>query len=259
MADINAIKCFANANDLFQFAAEEFTTRSIACVKEKGTCTVVLSGGSTPKFFFSILTGMESYKKRIPWGDIKFFFSDERYLPVESADNNYHMVNEHLFSKVPVLADNIYRMKTEFNDPNEAANDYEKMIRSVLHLNATAFPSFDLVYLGLGEDAHTASLMPFSDVVMRYAENVQAETIQPLVASLWVPHLSMHRITLTPPAINHSARIIFQVTGQSKAQAVKHVLKGQHDPQAYPAQLIHPEHGQTQWYLDKDAAMLLAG
>lgn len=257
MVDINEIKIFTTANDLFQSAAEDFTCRAIAAVNHKGKFTVVVPGGNTPKFFFSALTGIESYKKRIPWRHIEFFFSDERYLPFDSVDSNYRMVNEYLFSKVPILPENIHRVKTEFDDPKEAAKDYEATIRNIFHINENEFPIFDLIFLGLGEDAHTASLMPFSDIVKTYCDNPEPDSIHQLVASLWIPHLSMHRITLTPSAINHGECIIFHATGQSKALAVQHVLKGEREALAYPAQLICSERGKTMWYLDKEAASLL--
>ncbi len=161
--------------------------------------------GNTPKTFFDTLTQIKLYKESIPWSQIKFFFGDERYVPAEDAQSNYHMAYEHLFSKVPVLSENIYRMPTNAKEPEVAAKEYEITLRKTFNIKENEFPRFDLLYLGLGDNAHTASLMPFSEVLM--IKNNQ------LVASLWVQELKMFRLTLTPPAINHASNIIFLVTG----------------------------------------------
>lgn len=246
---MNDVKVFSLPQDLFQSAAQDFTHRVNAAVDAKGEFTVVLSGGETPKYFFDTLTQIKAYKDKIPWQKIKFFFGDERYVPVDNPKSNYHMAYEYLFSKVLVLTKNIYRIPTEFKDPIDAAKDYELTLRKVFHLQDNEFPQFDLVYLGLGEDAHTASLMPLSEALL--INNHQ------LVTSVWVKDQKMYRITLTPLAINHAQNIVFLVTGANKASAVSQVLEGSPDAQRYPAQLIHCVNNKTLWYLDKAAASKL--
>jgi 6-phosphogluconolactonase len=163
-------------------------------------------------------------------------------------------VHDYLFSKVPVNADNIYRMPTEFTNPSDAAKDYEKTLKNVFQLKGKAFPPFDLVYLGLGDNAHTASLMPFTDEVKNC---ISGSEDQCLVLSTFVADLNMFRITLTPSAINNGHEVIFLVTGENKAPAVWEVLEGPHDPLHYPAQLIQNTHKKTIWYLDQAAASQL--
>lgn len=248
------IKIFPIPHDLFDFAANDFMQRAVAAVRDKGVFSVVLSGGNTPKLFFDTLTNVDYDKKTIPWQQIHFFFGDERYVSPETKESNYHMAYEYLFSKMPVNKKNIYRIPTEFPDPNDAAKHYEQTLRKVFNIKDKASPQFDLVYLGLGDDAHTASLMPFSEIVTRYSDKVLSDEDGQLVASLWVPELHMYRITLTPTAINNSMNIIFLVTGANKETAVRNVLKGPSDPKRYPAQLIHCMHGKTIWYLDQLAA-----
>jgi 6-phosphogluconolactonase len=253
MTKNNQITIFPSANDLFQFAAKDFAHRALAAVNDKGTFSVVLAGGNTPKLFFDTLTGIY-YKNSIPWHQIQFFFGDERYVPSNDPESNYHMAYEHLFSKVAVNPENVYRIPTEFHDPNDAAKHYEQTLRKVFHIKDNAFPQFDLLYLGLGDNAHTASLMPFSNVVMHYTKNPSPDKNNPLVASLFVSESNMYRITLTPSAINNGKDIIFLVVGANKATAVWEVLEGQTDPLHYPAQLIHSIHRKTIWYLDQTAA-----
>jgi 6-phosphogluconolactonase len=252
------ITIFTNANDLFQFAAKDFSQRASAAVNDKGIFSVVLAGGNTPKLFFDTLTDIEYYKKNIPWQQIQFFFGDERYVPSDDAESNYYMAYEHLFSKVPVNPKNIYRIPTEFNDPKNAAKNYEQTLRRVFHIKDNAIPQFDLLYLGLGDNAHTASLMPLSDIVKYYAERSLSDKNNQLVASLFVSESNMYRITLTPNVINNAKDIIFLVTGSNKATAVWKVLEDQTDPLHNPAQLIHSVHGKTIWYLDQLAAKKLS-
>ncbi len=250
------IKIFPNTHDLFTAAAEDFIQRAIAAVQDKKIFSVVLSGGNTPKEFFDTLTS-HPFSSAIPWQHILFFFADERYVPHQATASNYHMANEYLFSKVPVNPKNIYPIPTHFSDPNEAAKQYEQTIRKVFQLQDAVFPPFDLVYLGLGEDAHTASLMPASEIVRHFSEDISADQNQQLVAALWVPELDMYRVTLTPSAINHGQAIIFLVNGVNKEMAVWNVLKGPREPMCFPAQLIHCIDGKTTWYLDQVAAKKL--
>ncbi len=244
------IKIFKSSHDLFQFAAKDFEKRAQDAGNDKEIFSVVLSGGNTPKELFDILT---RYKETIPWQKIQFFFSDERYVPANDTKSNYHMAYEHLFSKLSINPKNIYPIPTEFNDPNEAARVYEQTIRDAFHLKNNSTPQFDLVYLGLGDNAHTASLWPFSDVVKRYVEN-PADHSDQLVAALFVSETNAYRITLTPNALNNGKNIIFLVTGVDKATAVWEVLQGPSDPNQFPAQLIHCQSGKTIWYLDQMAA-----
>jgi 6-phosphogluconolactonase len=255
MTNSNKVTIFANAIDLCQFAANDFSQRAIAAGNDiNGFFSVVLAGGNTPKLFFDTLASIEYYKKNIPWDQIRFFFGDERYVPSDDAESNYFMAYEHLFSKLPINPENIYRIPTEFSDPKEAARKYEQTVRAAFHIKDPHFPLFNLCYLGLGDNGHTASLMPGSTLVMSYLDHSLPDKNNQLVASLFVPELDRVRITLTPAAINHAKDIIFLVTGANKATAVREVLEGQTDPLHYPAQLIDSVEGKTSWYLDQAAA-----
>jgi len=236
--------------DLFQAAAEDFVRRAMAAFAIKDEFTVVLSGGETAKFFFDALVENACYQQPVFWKKIKFFFGDERYVSADDVQSNYYCAKEHLFSKIPVPVENIYRIPTEFIDPNAAAEQYAITIRQAFNLKKKEFPNFDLVYLGLGDDGHTASLMPESEVVKLASTRKNCS----LVATLWVPRFKMHRITLMPAAINHSTCICFLVTGKNKASAVSQTLSGPFDPQRYPAQLIQCDDGNIIWYLDQGAA-----
>jgi 6-phosphogluconolactonase len=246
------VAIFPDSHALFQFAAKDFSQRATVAVSKNGNFSVVLAGGKTPELFFDVLSSVAQYKENIPWDKIQFFFGDERYVPSNDSESNYHMAYEHLFSKLPINPKNVFRIPTDFKDPKSATHEYERILRTFSKNNDG--PQFDLVYLGLGENGHTASLMPLSEIVKYYAENPLAAKNSNLVVSLYDSESEMYRISLTPSALNNGMDIIFLVTGANKKNAVSEVLNGNRDPLHYPAQLIHSIHGQTIWYLDAAAA-----
>ena len=124
---------------------------------------------------------------------------------------------------------------------------YEDELRT--YFNDAAWPRFDLVLLGLGDDGHTASLFPGTQVLHER---------EAWVAANWVEKFGAYRITLTAPAINHAAHIVFLVTGENKAERLWEVLNGEHDPQRLPAQLIEPLDGSLEWFVDKAASVRLS-
>src|SRR3989338_5344102 len=248
---MNTIKTFPTSEILFQTAAKDFVQRTTQAVKARGICNVVLSGVNTPKSFFACLTHA-TFASHIPWQHIRFFFGDERYVPANDPASNYHRAQTFLFSKIPVPPENIFRIPTtELAHATAATQHYAQILRDLFYLPEGQFPPFDITYLGLGDNAHTASLMPNTPLVEKYC-GAHAQQDK-LVASLWVEALAMYPIPLTPPAINHSDAIIFLIEGENKAAAVQKVLEGEKNPLKYPAQLIK----NAIWFLDRAAASQL--
>jgi 6-phosphogluconolactonase len=169
------------------------------------------------------------------------------------------MANHHLFSKVPIPTSHIYRIPIEFGYAEDVAKEYENRLRNFFKISEHQFPSFDLCYLGLGSDGHTASLMPNSQVVNDYTKKARGNTDSyALVVALQFYSQGIYeRITLTPAAINHAKTILFMVAGENKAEAVFQVLSGPYNPEQYPAQLIHGIDHKPIWYLDQAAASQL--
>jgi 6-phosphogluconolactonase len=231
------VRIFPTADALFESAAIDFSERAQAAVTKTGIFSVALSGGSTPKLFFETLSHTAYCVENTPWNTIRFFFGDERYVPLNDINSNYHTAFEFLLSKVPVNPDNIFRIPTEFKDPFVAADTYETTLRRAFQLSDNDIPQFDLIYLGLGDNAHTASLMPNSDVVKFYARS-QLPNQHQLATAVFIPETNLYRITLTPTVINNSRDILFLVAGADKARAISTVLEGSFDPLNYPAQLI---------------------
>jgi 6-phosphogluconolactonase len=225
-----------------------FTTTANQAVEKKGAFTVALSGGSTPKALYSLMTTDRDLNSRVPWQKIDFFFGDERHVPPDHPDSNYRTAHEAMLSKVPVSSARVFRMKGEYKETDKAAAEYEQAVRKFFHLSAGQLPRFDLVMLGMGPDGHTASLFPGTKALDEH---------QRLVTSNWVGKFYTHRITMTAPVLNNAARVMFMVHGPDKAQPLKAVLEGPHEPAQLPSQLIHPALGTLLWLVDESAAALL--
>jgi len=229
---------------LFEAAVTEFVRIVQAAIQGAGRFTVALSGGSTPRSFYSLL----AEKTDVPWNKIFFFFGDERHVPPDDPDSNFRMAGEALFSRAPVPPENIYRVPAEIPDADTAAQSYEQTLRQFFHLdddNDEALPRFDLILLGMGPDGHTASLFPGTAALHEDDR---------LVTANWVEKSKTWRITLTYPVINNSAEIVFLVAGAEKQDALLAVLQGKPDPETYPAQGIRPDNGRVVWFVDQAAA-----
>jgi 6-phosphogluconolactonase len=231
-----------------QVAAEEFLRLSTDGAKRAGVFRVALSGGSTPKKLYSKLANESKYSQLIPWSSIHFFWGDERTVPPDHPDSNYRMAWESMLKQVPVNESQIHRIKAEEPDFDLAAAKYETEIRNQLYVAAPAVPEFDLILLGMGPDAHTASLFPGTKALHEQKR---------LVVENYVEKLNTHRISITFPLINRAKCVIFLLCGKDKAEALKAVLEGPENPELYPAQLVRPE-GRLLWLIDHAAGELLA-
>ncbi len=238
------IKVFQSKESMIHSLAEAIVDLARRKAEATGRFTVALSGGSTPKPLYESFASSQ-YLHKIPWDKVFFFFGDERCVPHDSEDSNYHMVHEAILSKVPVPAENIFPTEMQDVNPEASAELYEKTIKKFFALGENQLPRFDLMLLGLGPDGHTASLFPGTKAL---------EERQRLVVSNYVEKMSTHRITLTLPVINNSENIIFVVAGHDKAPVIAHILgEKTADQHLYPAQLVKATDGSLKWYLDREA------
>jgi 6-phosphogluconolactonase len=226
---------------VFAAAAVEFLQRARTAIQGSGRFTVALSGGSTPRNLYSLLATQSD----VPWGQIRFFFSDERHVPPDSPDSNFRMANESLFSRAPIPQENIFRVPAEIPDADTAAQSYEQTLRQFFQLEEDDLPRFDLILLGLGPDGHTASLFPGTAAL---------HEDERLVAANWVEQFKTWRITFTYPVLNNAAAVLLMATGAEKQEALLQVLQGKHDSETYPAQGIKPTNGSLLWLVDQAAA-----
>ena len=242
------VQIFPDAASLTRRAAEEFLKSVTEAVAQKGSFTVALAGGSTPKALYSQLAD-DPLRSQIPWDKLHFFFGDERHAPPDGDESNFRMVNEALFSKGVIRPEQIARIKGEYTDTEKAAVEYEQALRAYFKLKDGEYPRFDLVLLGMGEEGHTLSLFPGTKAL--HATNR-------IVVRNWVGKLYTERITLTATAANQASRVIFMVTRADKARALKAVLEGPYEPEQLPAQLIQPAGGKLLWLVDQAAGSMLA-
>jgi len=242
------IRIFPDADQMARFAARLFLSRLILTMSLQVEFTVALSGGSTPKKMFEILGNDERLKKQVGaglWDYVHFFWSDERHVPPDHAESNYKLAYDSMLSPLGIREANIHRIKGELEDAGEAARQFEAEILRDFPVSEGQLPKFDLIFLGMGSDGHTASLFPGTKALQ--------EEKRPVVSN-WVGKFYTERITMTAPLLNNAACVVFLVSGQDKALPLKAVLEGRYEPQQLPAQLVHPESGKLTWLLDSAAA-----
>jgi 6-phosphogluconolactonase len=243
------VRILTNLEAIAKRAAQEFVQAATSAVSEKGSFSVALSGGSTPKALYSILANDAALRAQVPWDKMSVYFGDERSVGPDHPDSNFRMAAETMLSKAPLKGDQIFRIKGEYKDTEKAAQEYEQALRSSFKIAVGKFPRFDLVLLGMGNEGHTASLFPGTKAL---------HETKRLVVRNWVGKLYTERITLTARAINNAARVIFMITGADKALALKGVLEGPHEPDQLPAQMIQPSNGKLLWLVDTIAAGMLS-
>jgi len=202
--------------------------------------TIALAGGNTPRRLYQLLASDE-YIDKVEWKRIHFFWGDERYVPPSDDRNNAKMAFEALLNHVPLNREQVFPMQTE-GDPQESAAVYEQILHRYFDQHNV---TFDLVLLGLGDNAHTLSLFPGYKVV---------KETNKWVCSFFLKEEDIYRITLTAPVVNLASRVAFLVSGGDKAAAVYHVYAGEHDPDLYPAQIIQPFNSRLYWFCDEAAA-----
>lgn len=200
---------------------------------------ICLSGGSTPRRLYQMLAE-SPYRDRLPWDRVHWFWGDERFVPWDHPDSNYGMAYAALLGKAPVPPRNIHGIATN-GTPADAAVAYERVLKSYYgseSLDPTR-PLFDIQILGLGQDGHTASLIPGTSVLEerhRWVAEVIGGRPEP-------------RITLTYPALESSRHTAFLVAGADKQEALSRALAGD---RALPAACLQPV-GELIWFVDEAA------
>ncbi len=233
------LNIFNNENEVLAALAEYFVNLGNQKIAANGKFSVALSGGNSPKKLYELLA--DSYKDKLEWEKVYFFFGDERYVPQTDKDSNYLMAKKALFEPLEIDPANIFPVDTSLS-PKEAAAKYQEEIEEFFDESEL---SFDLILLGLGDNSHTASLFPFTPVL---------HDRTPGVSEVYLEDLKVYRITLNAPLINEASNIAFLVYGAGKAEAVHHILEDDENIEEYPAQLIEPIVGEIEWFLDTAAA-----
>ncbi|HUP02166.1 MAG TPA: 6-phosphogluconolactonase [Gemmatimonadota bacterium] len=238
-----------DGNALYDDAAERIVRAAEVANTARGRFLLVLTGGSTVPLIYERLA-RAPLRDRIDWTATDVFWTDERCVPPDDPDSNYGLAREVLLDRVPIPCERIHRMEGEDPNRERAAVAHEHRIRRALSLAAREAPRFDFVLLGLGADAHVASLFP-GHPLLHAADRLVGAV---LAGRFPVPSPNLDRLTLTPPALNGAREAVFVVTGAKKAPAVQDVLAAPRDPDRFPAQVIDPPAGTVTWLLDQAAA-----
>lgn len=236
------LQIFTSVEELARYFTAELSA-TIAASGNGQYVSVVLSGGSTPRAVFEY---MAKNNTGTHWPTVRIFWGDERCVDPHHPDSNYNMAHESLLSPVQLPASNIFRIQGEAEPSVEAQRYADIVMQELPHHNQT--PQFDLVMLGLGEDGHTASLFPGYMDLLR-SKNLFEATEH--------PESGQRRITATLKLINNARKVVFLVTGESKAVMVERILNRKKDWKQLPAAMVKPAYGELIWLMDEKAASRL--
>jgi 6-phosphogluconolactonase len=239
------VSVYADYEAVSRAAAELFLRQANDAIKDRGRFSVVLSGGHTPQRVYELLAG-HPFSGLVDWRRVHVFWGDERCVPPDDPRSNVKMAQEKLLNHVPVPPDQVHPIACE-NSARNAARSYESLLLSFFEGGPK---SFDLIFLGLGTDGHTASLFPGTPAALEKDR---------WVSGIYSEKEGIYRVTLTAPILNQALVLAFIASGVSKAGVLRDVLTQRHESEHFPARLIKPDcyGGKLYWLVDKDAASLL--
>ncbi len=239
------ISVYADYEAVSRAAAELFLRQANEAIIDRGRFSVVLSGGHTPQRAYELLAG-PPFKSLVDWDRVHVFWGDERCVPPDDPRSNVRMARAKLLDHVPVPPGQVHPIACA-NSANNGARSYESLLRSFFDGGPQRF---DLVFLGLGTDGHTASLFPGTPAVLEKER---------WVTEIYREKEGIYRVTLTAPILNQALVLAFIASGASKAGVLREVLTQQPEAERFPAQLIKPDcyEGKLYWLVDRDSASLL--
>jgi 6-phosphogluconolactonase len=263
-----ALTVAADEQALARAAAERTTAVIERAIAQRGGAMVSLAGGSTPRRTYALLADeAHAWRARIAWRHVHLFWGDERHVPPDHQESNFGMANGELVRHVPIPRTQVHRMRGEMPDARDAACDYERRLSEAFAAAGRTDRTFDLMLLGMGEDAHIASIFPESELLERRPVKGRPrrgdDAGRPVmgrpdegdrVAAVWAPHLDAWRITLTPAALLDSRTIVLLAAGHAKAAAVRAARDGPLDVSRWPAQLLREAGDRVEWIIDRAAS-----
>ena len=235
---LGTLETFADIDAVSETACNDLVVLAREAIAARGRFSISLAGGSTPKRLYSLMADRQD---EFQWNSIHLFWGDERNVPLDHDDSNYRMVRTAMIDRVPIPSKNVHAVPIDPDKPGEAASKYTAELRE--YFGGDTY-DWDLVLLGMGDDAHTASLFPetsaLNDSASRMVEN-------------WVEKFSTYRLTLTAPAINSAHNIWFMIGGDAKQRALSNVWGSEQNTTEFPSQLIQPTSGTLRWMITTDA------
>lgn len=240
MAEHHQVTVLADPAAVAVSTADRLVALAAAAIEERGIFRVALSGGGTPRQVYPLLLERPRLQA-VDWSRVEFFWGDERAVPPDHPESNFGVAYQALIAHLPgARNDRIHRMPAEAADLDGAALTYESEVRLAFDARGYTPPAFDLVWLGMGPDGHTASLFPGSDAL---------DEADRWVVGNWAPSQAAWRMTMTYPLINAAREALFVVTGADKAGALRSIRDGD---DAFPAARVHAQ--RTAWLVDAAAA-----
>jgi len=238
----------ANAEGVANLAVQAFATALTTAWTVRGRAAIALSGGSTPKRMGELLAHSD-FPVPEAWEHLDIFWGDERWVPLDSNESNAGVALRTFLTKVPIPVDHIHPMCDPELDEAQAAAVYQALIEEIVP-PVDGVPAFDLIFLGMGDDGHTASLFPHTAGL-----GIQDRHVAPN----YVEKLDTTRLTFTTTLLNGAREVVFLVTGSGKSGRLKEVLEGPLETDRLPSQLVRPTHGSLRWLVDQGAASELTG
>jgi 6-phosphogluconolactonase len=220
--------------------AETLVQQISDAVERRGRCALVLTGGRTPRRLYELLG--ERFATGVPWPQVDLFWCDERYVSPDDLRSNYRLARLALLDRISIAREHIHPMPTRFSAPDDAAREYETLIRGYFKDRP---PQFDLLLLGMAANGHVASLFPHHPALDERDRWIVAVT---------VAADPPQRLTMTFPLINQAAAVAFVVAGATKADAVRRAMQPGTTIEDVPAVGVAPEAGVVTWWIDATAA-----
>jgi 6-phosphogluconolactonase len=208
-------------------------------IKDRGTATIALSGGSSPLEAYRCLA-----KQTIDWKKVHIYWVDERAVPPTSDRSNYRGAKSALLDSIAIPPENVHRMRGEATDLAHAATDYERELRDTVKTKVGGVPSIDLVVLGIGDDGHTASLFPGEHTVT---------VTDRLVAAVPANGAREARLTLTTPVLENAKASVLIVLGASKHAPLERIWATSGDLRETPGRIVRGFRGAITWVIDRAA------
>ncbi len=234
------INLYNNSSALTGALADKFHRHIAALCSMKNKVAIALSGGNTPLQLFRRIASLQpAGSASRDWNKVHFFWCDERCVPPQHPESNFGMANRYLLRPLQICESNMHRIRGE-NKPEEEVLRYSEEIRQHVPMK-NGLPVFDWIFLGMGDDGHTASIFP-GELPLLYADAICAVAMHPLSRQ--------QRITLTGKTINNADLITFMVTGRSKSKTIKDIMDDEPAAKRYPARYIKPLHGKLEWYIE---------
>lgn len=239
------IEVYDDPQGLAAGAAARFIVAARGAIAARGRFLVALAGGSTPELTYQLLS-KPGMKEQVDWSKTWIVQGDERFVPADDSASNWRMARRALLDHVPIPSAQLFPFDTLVKSPGESAQRYAQTLAALVK-EPGSMPRMDLIFLGLGEDGHTASLFPHQ--VSLHEESAWVVACPPGVLPPPVD-----RMTFTFPLLNASREAVFLVAGVKKARVLAKILAGEATRDEYPAAGVQPVEGTRVWLLDRAAA-----